>query len=66
MATAATETTATAAVIVVVAKCPTPGQCKTRLMDRLGPDGSAALAQAMLSDVLSTLSRTVSDGVVCE
>jgi glycosyltransferase A (GT-A) superfamily protein (DUF2064 family) len=49
-----------ACVIVVVAKCPTPGQCKTRLMDRLGPDGSAALAQAMLSDVLSTLSRTVS------
>lgn len=42
--------------IVVVAKCPIPGQCKTRLIPLLGPDGAAKLARAMLSDVLVVLS----------
>ncbi|KAG7337535.1 DUF2064 domain containing protein [Nitzschia inconspicua] len=43
--------------IVVVAKSPLPGQCKTRLIPLLGHDGSATLAQAMLSDVISTLDK---------
>jgi hypothetical protein len=46
--------------IVVVAKCPIPGKSKTRLIPLLGPEGSAQLAQAMLADVLSTLSECVS------
>jgi glycosyltransferase A (GT-A) superfamily protein (DUF2064 family) len=47
--------------IVVVAKCPIPGQCKTRLIPLLGPEGSAKLAKAMLSDVLVTLTNEVCD-----
>jgi hypothetical protein len=46
--------------IAVVAKCPIPGKSKTRLIPLLGQDGSAQLAQAMLSDVLGTLSECVS------
>ena len=42
--------------IVVVAKCPIPGQCKTRLLPLLGAAGAATLARAMLSDILVTLS----------
>jgi glycosyltransferase A (GT-A) superfamily protein (DUF2064 family) len=41
--------------IVVVAKCPIPGKSKTRLIPLLGPEGSARLARAMLSDVLVSL-----------
>ena len=41
--------------IVVFAKCPLPGSSKTRLAPLLGDDGAALLAQAMLSDVLSSL-----------
>ena len=42
--------------IVVVAKCPSPGVSKTRLMPLLGPEGAATLATAMLADVLTTVS----------
>ena len=44
--------------IVVVAKCPVPGHCKTRLIPLLGPDDAAKLARAMLMDVLATLSTS--------
>jgi len=43
--------------IVVVAKCPLPGISKTRLAPLLGNAGAAALAKAMLSDVLVSLSQ---------
>ena len=42
--------------IVVVAKCPRSGHSKTRLSPLLGTEGAATLAQAMLSDVLVSLS----------
>lgn len=42
--------------IVVVAKCPRSGHSKTRLAPLLGTEGAATLAQAMLSDVLVSLS----------
>jgi glycosyltransferase A (GT-A) superfamily protein (DUF2064 family) len=42
--------------IVVVAKCPRSGHSKTRLVPLLGIEGAAALAEAMLSDVLVSLS----------
>ena len=45
--------------IAVVAKCPIPGKSKTRLLGMLGEQGSAKLARAMLSDVLTSLSETV-------
>lgn len=51
---------ATAATIVVVAKCPLPGASKTRLVELLGGTGSAALAQALLSDVVTAISHCVS------
>jgi len=41
--------------IVVVAKCPSPGKSKTRLVPLLGEQGSATLAKAMLCDVLVAL-----------
>eukprot|EP00934_Nitzschia_sp_Nitz4_P008001 Nitzschia sp. Nitz4//scaffold138_size62050//45665//46477//NITZ4_006394-RA/size62050-exonerate_est2genome-gene-0.35-mRNA-1//1//CDS//3329535785//7991//frame0 len=41
--------------ILVVSKCPLPGSSKTRLIPLLGAEGAAALAKAMLSDVLLTL-----------
>lgn len=41
--------------IVVFAKCPIAGASKTRLAPLLGAEGAAALAQAMLSDVLVSL-----------
>lgn len=47
--------------IVVVAKYPAPGKSKTRLEPLLGAAGSALLAKAMLSDVLSTLSNSLDD-----
>jgi glycosyltransferase A (GT-A) superfamily protein (DUF2064 family) len=46
--------------IVVVAKCPIPGSSKTRLIPLLGREGSTRLAEAMLKDVLSTLTKCVS------
>lgn len=46
--------------IVVVAKCPLPGTSKTRLIPTLGADGAAQLAEAMLADVLTTVSECVS------
>ncbi|KAL9184155.1 hypothetical protein ACHAXT_002241 [Thalassiosira profunda] len=42
--------------IVVFAKCPIAGASKTRLAPLLGDDGAAALARAMLSDVLVSIS----------
>jgi glycosyltransferase A (GT-A) superfamily protein (DUF2064 family) len=47
-------------VIVVVAKCPVPGKCKTRLIPLLGAQGSAQLAKAMLCDILKALGTCVS------
>ena len=49
-----------AASIVVVAKCPIPGQSKTRLIPVLGEEGSAALAKSMLADVLTVVTDCVS------
>mmetsp|Transcript_22186 Transcript_22186/g.33796 ORF Transcript_22186/g.33796 Transcript_22186/m.33796 type:complete len:83 (-) Transcript_22186:1071-1319(-) len=49
-----------AAAIVVFAKCPIPGSSKTRLAGLLGEHGSAMMAEAMLSDVILSLSHDVS------
>jgi hypothetical protein len=46
--------------VVVVAKCPIAGVSKTRLAPLLGAEGAALLAQAMLSDILVSLSECVS------
>lgn len=46
--------------IVVIAKAPVAGQCKTRLVPAFGADGSAQFARAMLLDVLTSLSECVS------
>ena len=51
---------AAAATIVVVAKTPVAGQSKTRLIPALGPGGSAVLAQALLLDVLTTVTAAMS------
>ncbi len=50
--------------IVVFAKVPNPGTSKTRLAPLLGDEGAAFLAQAMLSDILVSLSQCVSSGSV--
>ena len=47
------------AAIVVVAKCPLAGKSKTRLIPLLGEQGAAQLAKAMLQDVLSSLSSSL-------
>lgn len=47
--------------IAVFAKCPIAGQSKTRLSNLLGCEGAAHLARAMLSDVLTTISQSVSE-----
>ena len=41
--------------LVVVAKCPLPGESKTRLIPLVGEEGSSQLATAMLADVLTCL-----------
>jgi glycosyltransferase A (GT-A) superfamily protein (DUF2064 family) len=46
--------------VAVVAKCPIPGKCKTRLIPLLGEEGSSKLARAMLKDVLESLDQYVS------
>ena len=46
--------------VIVVAKCPVAGVSKTRLAPLLGAEGAAMLAQAMLSDILISLSECVS------
>lgn len=43
--------------LAVFAKCPIAGQSKTRLSNLLGYDGAALLAQAMLSDILTIISK---------
>jgi len=43
--------------IVVFAKCPIAGSSKTRLSPLLGAEGASSLAQAMLSDILTSLSN---------
>ena len=43
-----------AAVALVVAKAPVPGQVKTRLAAQVGPDAAARLASAALLDTLDT------------
>lgn len=40
---------------MVVAKCPIPGLCKTRLIPLLGEVGAAVLAKAMLKDVVMNI-----------
>ena len=46
--------------IVIFAKCPISGCSKTRLSTLLSSDGCASFAQAMLSDVLCSISQHVS------
>lgn len=41
--------------ILVFAKAPVPGACKTRLIPALGPEGAAALHRALLEDTLARL-----------
>jgi len=55
-----TEDACVGGAVVVVAKCPIAGVSKTRLEPLLGDEGAAQLAQAMLSDVLVSLSECVS------
>jgi len=45
--------------VCVFAKCPIPGQSKTRIAPLLGEDGSASLATAMISDILVSLTSCV-------
>lgn len=40
--------------IVIIAKAPIPGTCKTRLIPALGPQGAAALATQMLRHAVHT------------
>lgn len=40
--------------IVIIAKAPVPGTCKTRLVPALGPEGAAALATTMLRHTVQT------------
>ena len=40
--------------IVIIAKAPLPGYCKTRLIPALGPEGAAALATRMLRRTVET------------
>lgn len=41
--------------VLVIAKEPRPGRAKTRLIPALGPDGSAAVAEAALADTLEAV-----------
>ncbi len=41
--------------VVVMAKVPTPGRAKTRLIPHLGPEGAAGLCRAMTADVFATV-----------
>lgn len=41
--------------VVVMAKVPLPGRCKTRLIPALGAEGAAGLAAAMAEDVFTTV-----------
>jgi rSAM/selenodomain-associated transferase 1 len=43
------------AAIGIICKVPKPGQTKTRLIPRLGPERAAALAQAFLIDLAATI-----------
>jgi hypothetical protein len=46
--------------IIIVAKCPLAGKSKTRLIPLVGESGAVKLASAMLSDVLTGISKCVS------
>lgn len=43
--------------VLVLAKSPVPGRCKTRLQTRWSAEQAAALAEAALADTLDTVSR---------
>ncbi len=51
-------------VVGVVAKAPEPGRAKTRLCPPLSPDQAAAVAAALLGDVVATATRTGHEVVV--
>jgi len=51
-------------VIVILAKAPQPGYCKTRLIPRLGSQGAAQLQAALLRRTVATALRTGDDVVV--
>ena len=44
--------------LLLFAKCPTPGSCKTRLIPHLGTQGASRFAHAALIDLLQLLSET--------
>jgi rSAM/selenodomain-associated transferase 1 len=46
------------AAIGIICKAPKPGLSKTRLIPRLGPERAAALAQAFLIDLATTIDRS--------
>jgi rSAM/selenodomain-associated transferase 1 len=48
----------TAASLIVIAKEPVPGRCKTRLCPPLTPGEAAAVAEAALADTLATVAAT--------
>jgi rSAM/selenodomain-associated transferase 1 len=48
----------TAASLIVIAKEPVPGRCKTRLCPPLTPGEAAAVAEAALADTLATFAAT--------
>ena len=50
---------------VVMTRAPVPGQNKTRLHARLGPEGADALHRAMLTDVLEAVRESGVDGRIC-
>lgn len=43
--------------LALLARAPTPGRSKTRLIPRLGPEGASSFAQAALTDLLHLSSR---------
>ena len=53
------------ATLILFTKIPRPGRCKTRLIEKLGPDGAADLASAMLKDLVDALAGELKPEIRC-
>lgn len=53
------------ATLILFTKIPRPGRCKSRLIEKLGPEGAAELASALLKDLVDALAGELKPEIRC-
>jgi rSAM/selenodomain-associated transferase 1 len=52
--------------LIVFARCPEPGQCKTRLISALGESGAMAVHETLVRRTMSWMGHSLNDGIEVE